>query len=183
GGVYDRDTGLTRFGARDYDAETGRWTAKDPILFAGGDTNLYGYADRNPVNFTDPTGEFVPQLVGFVIGAGLEALTNPCASAGDILLAGAIGTIGGGLSKAAFLRLGPKSLTRETGLEWSHSIARKTVNRHTSGVLNKMLNQRGGLNGSWRTPASHVRHDPSRHMAGVDPMPLPVRALDRIPDS
>jgi RHS repeat-associated protein len=31
GGLYDPDTGLVRFGARDYDAETGRWTAKDPI--------------------------------------------------------------------------------------------------------------------------------------------------------
>ncbi len=30
GGIYDIDTGLVRFGARDYDAETGRWTAKDP---------------------------------------------------------------------------------------------------------------------------------------------------------
>jgi RHS repeat-associated protein len=31
GGLYDADTGLVRFGARDYDAYTGRWTAKDPI--------------------------------------------------------------------------------------------------------------------------------------------------------
>ncbi|MBA2713377.1 MAG: hypothetical protein H0U55_07475 [Rubrobacteraceae bacterium] len=49
GGLYDRDTGLLRFGARDYDPETGRWTAKDPIGFAGGDTNLYGYVLFNPV--------------------------------------------------------------------------------------------------------------------------------------
>jgi len=34
---------IVRFGARDYDPETGRWTAKDPIMFAGGDANLYGY--------------------------------------------------------------------------------------------------------------------------------------------
>ena len=34
---------LVRFGARDYDPTIGRWTAKDPIDFAGGDTNLYGY--------------------------------------------------------------------------------------------------------------------------------------------
>ncbi len=56
GGLYDRDTKLVRFGARDYDAETGRWTVKDPILFAGGDTNLYGYVLGDPVNLIDPTG-------------------------------------------------------------------------------------------------------------------------------
>jgi RHS repeat-associated protein len=56
GGLYDRDTGLVRFGARDYDAETGRWTAKDPILFAGGDTNLYTYVVSDPVNLTDFEG-------------------------------------------------------------------------------------------------------------------------------
>jgi RHS repeat-associated protein len=43
GGIYDQHTKLTRFGARDYDAETGRWTAKDPIGFEGRDLNLYGY--------------------------------------------------------------------------------------------------------------------------------------------
>ncbi|HHW85535.1 MAG TPA: hypothetical protein GX400_04935, partial [Chloroflexi bacterium] len=56
GGLYDRDTGLVRFGARDYDPETGRWTAKDPILFAGGDTNLYVYAMSDPMNYVDVGG-------------------------------------------------------------------------------------------------------------------------------
>ncbi len=56
GGIYDQHTKLTRFGARDYDAETGRWTAKDPILFAGGDTNLYGYVLNDPINLIDPDG-------------------------------------------------------------------------------------------------------------------------------
>ena len=56
GGLHDPDTQLTRFGARDYDAETGRWTAKDPILFDGGDSNLYGYVLQDPVNGIDPEG-------------------------------------------------------------------------------------------------------------------------------
>jgi RHS repeat-associated protein len=56
GGLYDADTGLVRFGTRDYDAVMGRWTAKDPILFDGGDTNLYAYASGDPINLIDPSG-------------------------------------------------------------------------------------------------------------------------------
>jgi len=56
GGLYDRDTRLVRFGARDYDPEVGRWTAKDPIRFGGGDANLYGYVVGNPLNLLDPVG-------------------------------------------------------------------------------------------------------------------------------
>jgi RHS repeat-associated protein len=56
GGLYDLDTKLTRFGARDYDAETGRWTAKDPIRFGGNDTNLYGYVLSDPINLIDFSG-------------------------------------------------------------------------------------------------------------------------------
>ncbi len=43
GGLYDTDTGLIRFGYRDYDPETGRWTARDPIGFDAGDNMLATY--------------------------------------------------------------------------------------------------------------------------------------------
>jgi RHS repeat-associated protein len=56
GGEYDWTTGLTRFGARDYDATIGRWTAKDPIGFGGGDTNLYAYVGGEPIGRVDVTG-------------------------------------------------------------------------------------------------------------------------------
>ena len=56
GGLYDSSTGLLRFGAREYDAESGRWLQKDPIRFQGGDTNLYGYVKNNPINLIDPSG-------------------------------------------------------------------------------------------------------------------------------
>jgi RHS repeat-associated protein len=45
-----------RFGARDYDPISGRWTAKDPIRFGGGQANLYSYVRQDPVNLIDPSG-------------------------------------------------------------------------------------------------------------------------------
>lgn len=63
GGLHDRDTGLVRFGYRDYDPDVGRWTAKDLIFFAGGDTDLYGYCLDDPVNLIDPDGEWVQFIV------------------------------------------------------------------------------------------------------------------------
>jgi RHS repeat-associated protein len=56
GGLHDPDVGLIRFGARDYDPLIGRWTAKDPIDFGGGDTNLFGYVGGDPVRKIDPLG-------------------------------------------------------------------------------------------------------------------------------
>ncbi len=39
-----------------YDSSVGRWTAKDPISFEGGDPNLYRYAANGPTMHADPTG-------------------------------------------------------------------------------------------------------------------------------
>lgn len=101
GGLYDRHTRLTRFGARDYDAETGRWTVKDPIRFAGGDGNLYGYVLNDPVNFVDPTGEFTAlagAAGGFVAGAlgSFAGTLLAGGSIGDAATAGFQGALTGG---------------------------------------------------------------------------------------
>ncbi len=55
GGLYEPGTKFTRFGRRDFDAMTGRWSAKDPIGFAGG-LNLYAYGENDPVSLVDPRG-------------------------------------------------------------------------------------------------------------------------------
>jgi len=60
GGIYDADTGLTKFGFRDYDPVIGRWTTKDPIGLSGG-ANVYEYAMSNPVLLTDNFGLAVDQ--------------------------------------------------------------------------------------------------------------------------
>jgi RHS repeat-associated protein len=56
GGLYDADTGLVRFGYRDYDANVGVWTAKDPIGFEGGDVNVYMYVWSSPIDKIDKNG-------------------------------------------------------------------------------------------------------------------------------
>lgn len=70
GGLYDRDTGLVRFGARDYQPDTGRWTSRDPIGFEGGDGNLYGYAGGDPINGIDPDGTF-STLTEIAVASGI----------------------------------------------------------------------------------------------------------------
>jgi RHS repeat-associated protein len=56
GGMYDRTTKLTRFGARDYDEAVGRWISKDPIGFSGASPNQYSYVRNNPISLSDPSG-------------------------------------------------------------------------------------------------------------------------------
>ena len=100
GGHYDKDTRLVRFGARDYDPETGRWTSKDPILFKGGDTNLYGYVMSDPVNFIDPLGLWSFTVGGYNpftgLGGGITFGQNPNGSWFGGVWGG--GGFGGGLS-------------------------------------------------------------------------------------
>jgi RHS repeat-associated protein len=108
GGLHDPLTGFVRFGARDYDPETGRWTNRDPIGFAGGDANLYGYVLGDPINGLDPLGllNVAKTVVGLVnVGRGFWAFTNGTAtglisviavSSGVGLPFGVVGTAWGG---------------------------------------------------------------------------------------
>jgi len=101
--LHDRDTGLVRFGYRDYDPDLGRWTAKDPILFAGGDTDLYGYCLNDPINLIDPyglinwgaiaKGGFA--MVGGGVTVGLGALAT---SSGVGAVGGMLAVLGGSAS-------------------------------------------------------------------------------------
>jgi RHS repeat-associated protein len=85
--LYDADTGFVRFGARDYDASVGRWTAKDPIRWSGGQSNVYLYVDADPLNRIDPNGNFALVICGAGIGL-LEVLT-----AGAVTAAAGIGAL------------------------------------------------------------------------------------------
>ena len=95
GGLYDRDTKLVRFGARDYDPQVGRWTSKDPIRFAAGVPQLYEYAAGDSINLIDPDGRIVPVLVAaaaVLVGSSAVAVVGVEAALGlGDLLAAAFG--------------------------------------------------------------------------------------------
>lgn len=111
GGIYDQHTQLVRFGARDYDPEVGRWTAKDLIRFDGDDTNLYTYVSTDPINYFDPSG-----LSG--LGGLLEG-TKKGHDIGSDLLQGGV-ALGEGMQTMLKLDYEYWKRTEESGLGGKH---------------------------------------------------------------
>ncbi|MGD0589793.1 MAG: RHS repeat-associated core domain-containing protein [Bacteroidota bacterium] len=99
GGLNDNQTKLVRFGMRDYSADIGRWTIKDPTLFSSKETNLYLYAKDDPQNCTDNQGTVIEMLKDIVeaildlAAYNPEAGLNKAAEAADELLKDAFGEI------------------------------------------------------------------------------------------
>ena len=66
----DDFSGLMYYRARFYDAKVGGFASEDPIGFAGGDVNLYGYVKNKSLMHRDPRGlddadkEWYPALPG-----------------------------------------------------------------------------------------------------------------------
>lgn len=56
GREFDNFSGLQYSRARFYDPNIGRFISEDPIGFAGGDVNLYGYVTNQPLWYRDPLG-------------------------------------------------------------------------------------------------------------------------------
>jgi RHS repeat-associated protein len=71
GGLYEYRTDLVRFGARDYIAEIGKWSAEDPIGFLSGGFNDYAYVSNDPINYVDPSG-----LEDIVVGANEQGYNS-----------------------------------------------------------------------------------------------------------
>jgi RHS repeat-associated protein len=95
GGLYDPATTLVRFGARDYDARVGRWTARDPVLFGGGDGNLYAYVGGDPVNGVDPSGHEVIVFIVNPSGFGASAFGHVAVAVTSEIQSGVLMSWGG----------------------------------------------------------------------------------------
>ena len=79
-------TGLLYRRNRYYDAETGQFTQEDPIGIAGG-LNLYGYANGDPINYSDPFGLCAPFPLCLWSESGMaEAVANGLDAFAGILL-------------------------------------------------------------------------------------------------
>ncbi|QBQ55345.1 RHS repeat-associated core domain-containing protein [Nitrosococcus wardiae] len=142
GGIYDQHTGLVRFGARDYDSEIGRWVAKDPILFASRSTNLYAYALNDPVNFIDPDGQLILNVISGAVGATIGAYNaHASGGSGNDIVGGALI---GGLSNAVSGKALINALINAAG-----NIAGQTTNPCFSGNINAAEAAMAGLLGSY----------------------------------
>ncbi|MEV0663875.1 RHS repeat-associated core domain-containing protein [Actinomadura luteofluorescens] len=65
GGTQD-PAGLTHLGAREYDADTGRFISVDPVMSPADpqQMNGYSYANNNPITHADPDGLCPPDICG-----------------------------------------------------------------------------------------------------------------------
>jgi RHS repeat-associated protein len=106
GGVVDGVTGMVRFGFRDYEPGTGRWLARDPILFAGGQANFFSYTANDPVNLKDPSGLFRGLIPGLSGGYGHAVVGVAGAVAGSYAGRAAGTAIGMDAGSAVFGALG-----------------------------------------------------------------------------
>jgi RHS repeat-associated protein len=99
-GREDDGSGLYYYRARYYQPRMQRFIAEDPIEFAGGDANLYGYVFNNPIANIDPSGQI--GVAGFIVGLSIDAFMQyqltGTVNAGQALIAGTAGAIGAGVS-------------------------------------------------------------------------------------
>jgi RHS repeat-associated protein len=87
GGLADASTGLVRLGFRDYDPAAGRWTARDPVRFVGGQGNLFAYVSNDPVNLRDPLGLWCiggSAYAGFGGGFKVCCTWHGCSACGEV---------------------------------------------------------------------------------------------------
>ncbi len=111
GYAYDTETGLYYLQSRYYNPEMGRWINADSVIAGAGGAvqgyNLFAYCFNNPVNMSDPTGNWPQWSTIFAVVAvaaaavAVVAVTVATCGAAAPALAVASGGIIGGISAGA----------------------------------------------------------------------------------
>ncbi len=121
GKQLDDETGLYYYGARYYNPSLGRFITADSITPNPANPqafNRYSYVYNNPLNFTDPSGNFpwLAAIIGALIGGASSGIQSYQATGQVNFLNIGIGMVTGALSGAA---LGtPFSSIKEQGYWW-----------------------------------------------------------------
>ncbi|MCL4832528.1 MAG: hypothetical protein KJZ86_08810, partial [Caldilineaceae bacterium] len=189
---YDEESGLYFYRARYYDPLVGRFISRDPGGL-GGDPNLYAYARNNPINYVDPSGEFVPlapAAAGAARGAATEVvkeLLGSIYSGGTSLEKLGQAAIGGAISGGVGAVLGPvagnvaskaagafakelyNQYRKDCGYNWQ-----KLIGAAGQGAL------KGAMGNRWRNPHDRaaseiVKRGESILIAGKDKLMQGVR--------
>jgi RHS repeat-associated protein len=105
---FDPTVGLYHAGARDYSPTLDTWLEQDPAGYGASGMDLYQTEGDNPVNRTDPSGEFFSWIataigagVGATVGAGVNLATQLYNGQGvdwrDVAAAGVGGAVNGAI--------------------------------------------------------------------------------------
>ena len=164
-----------RFGVRDYDPEVGRWHSRDPILFAGGDTSLYGYVVNDPVNWVDPSGFVLDTAlgIGFILWDIKNLVDDPCHRV-DHLFALGLDLLGAAIPVATGLGAGYRTLRYSDDaaalVKLAKEAKRTGISRTEAGILLGWADEFGvapALNhidtNHWNG-GSHIRIGPVNHI-------------------
>lgn len=83
--------GVSYYGVRYYNPNTGRWLSRDPIEEWGG-VNLYGMVEDDPVDLADAVGFVaIPTTSSLLTPEGVEVMTWLAGNGGTVATAGGVG--------------------------------------------------------------------------------------------
>jgi RHS repeat-associated protein len=174
GGLFDVDTGLVRFGAREYDSATGRFLTPEPLIeqsesaasaaIAGMGLAPYAYALGNPLAYYDPDGLQtitlpVPWEIPWKTLSDLGVLAQPGAlmALPLVLFFWPATAHAPGLPPEALVPPAcGRKIEAEEG-EHTKNARPSTEEKHQKGKARKQRDKKGGEKGDARRPYS--RHD------------------------